>query len=81
MTLVAIECLSTMHDQLIIAALNLSHANQAIPYTDCKFHIDKYIMSNWQDEWSNVGANKLHSANPVLRGVSTCATRQRSRPR
>ena len=27
-------------------ALNLSHANLSIPYTDIKFHVDKYIMSN-----------------------------------
>ena len=42
-----------------LAALNLAHAKQGISYTDLKFHIDKYIMSNWHDDWNNVGANKL----------------------
>ena len=48
------------------AALNLSHANLGIPYADLKYQIDKYIICNWQDEWNNVGANKLRSVKPVL---------------
>ena len=47
------------------AALNLSCANLVIPYTDLKFHIDRYIMSSWHDEWNNTGANKFHSLKPV----------------
>ena len=31
-------------------ALNLLHGNLGIPYTELKFHIDKNIMFNWQDE-------------------------------
>ena len=48
------------------AALNLPHANLGIPFTDLKFQIDKYIISNWQDEWNNVEASKLHSVKPVM---------------
>ena len=38
--------------------LNLPHANLRIPYTDLKINTYKYIMSNWQEEWNNVGTNK-----------------------
>ena len=48
------------------AALDLPHADLGFPYTDLKFQIDKYIISNWQDEWNNVGANKLCAVKPVL---------------
>ena len=49
--------------------MNLPHANPGVPYsiyTELKFHIDKCIMSNWQDEWNSAGANKLYSVKPVL---------------
>ena len=29
-------------------------------------YINKYIMSNWQDEWNDVVATKRHFVNPVL---------------
>ena len=32
------------------ATLDLLYANLDIPYTDPKFHIDRYIMFNWRDE-------------------------------
>ena len=39
--------------------MNLPHTNRGIPYSDLKYEIDKYIISNWLDKWNNVGANKL----------------------
>ena len=48
------------------AALNFPHANLGIPHTNPKFPINKYIMSNWQDEWNDAGVNKLHSVKLVL---------------
>ena len=48
------------------AALNLPYANLGILYTDLKYHINKYIISNWQDEWNDVGANKPRSVKPVF---------------
>ena len=48
------------------AALNLPHADLGIPYTDFKFQVHKYIISNWQDEWNNVGENKVCSVKAVL---------------
>ena len=39
------------------AALNLL----GILHTDLKFIINKYIIFNWQDEWNNMGTNKLCS--------------------
>ena len=51
----------------------LFSANLCIPYADLKFHIDKYIMSNWPYEWNDVGAKKLCSVKPVLSPIQTHA--------
>jgi len=48
------------------AALNLPRANMGIPFSDFKFEINRYILTNWQDDWDNARANKLHSIKPVL---------------
>jgi len=48
------------------SALNLPRTNVGIPYSDFKYYINKYILSNWQGDWNNAGANKLHSIKPVL---------------
>ena len=37
-----------------------------VPNTDFKHHINRYILSTWQDDWNGAVANKLHSVKPVL---------------
>ena len=61
-----LEVINRKADLPAKATLYLPHAILDIPYTDLKFQIDKCIISNWQDEWNNVGSNKLYSAKPVL---------------
>ena len=48
------------------SALNLPRAKLVITDRSHKFHLEKYIMSNWQDEWHDVRVNKLCSVKPVL---------------
>ena len=53
--------------KLVIIATSLCVKHMvSILYTDLKFYIDKYIVANWQDEWNNMGANKLCSVKPAL---------------
>ena len=40
--------------------------SKVVPYTDFKHHINKYILSTWQDDWNGPIANRLHSVKPVL---------------
>jgi len=47
-------------------ALNLPRVIMGIPYTDFKYHINKRVVYNWQNDWNNAGANKLHPVKPVL---------------
>ena len=46
---------------------DLPRVKVGVPYTDFKQHINQYIFSTWQDDWSGAVANKLHSVKPVLR--------------
>ena len=48
------------------SALELPYAKVGVSNTDCKHHINQYILSTWQDDWNGVVANKLHSVKPVL---------------
>ena len=52
---------------------NLPLVNMGILYfVRFKFVIDRYILSNWQREWSDVGANTLNSIKPVLEDWQSC---------
>ena len=37
-----------------------------IPYTDLKIKINKYILQQWQQRWSNNNYNKLPEIKPIL---------------
>ena len=53
-------------DSAAKSALDLSHTQVGVPYTDFKYLINQYIFSTWQEYWNGVVANKLHSVKPVL---------------
>ena len=63
----AILALEVMEMQTQLpSALDLPRVKVGVPHTDFKHHINEYIRSTWQDDWSGVVANKLHFVKPVL---------------
>ena len=39
-------------DSVAKSALDLLRVKVSVPYTDFKHHINQYILSTWQDDWS-----------------------------
>ena len=37
-----------------------------VPYTDLKYHINRFISSKWQERWSSCRDNKLFQIKPTL---------------
>ena len=48
------------------SALDWPRVEVGVLYTDCKHHINRYILSTWQYDWSGAFANKFHFVKPVL---------------
>ena len=46
--------------------LDLPRVKIGVPYTNFKHHINHYILSTWQDDWSGAVANTLYTVKPVL---------------
>ena len=48
-------------DKAAKEALNLPVADLKIPYTDFKYHINRYVKEIWQDEWQVSVPSKLYN--------------------
>ena len=53
-------------DSAAKSALDLSHDNISIPYTDLKHRINKFFLTKWQQRWNNNINNKLFKKKPNL---------------
>ena len=53
-------------DSAAKSALDMPRVKVVVPYTDFEHHINQYVLSTRQDDWSGTVANKHHSVKAVL---------------